>query len=134
MSQNGNLAVTLKLPFPPTSNLYYRSIRMDQGVRTLISKKGREYRNAVIGECCVAHLTNTFLGGRLAVTVTLCPPDRRKRDLDNYNKALLDALTHAGLWGDDSQIDDLRVVRGAVVKGGYALVEVRELEALRTAG
>jgi crossover junction endodeoxyribonuclease RusA len=134
MSQNGNLAVTIKLPFPPSTNQYYRSIRMGKGVRTLISERGRAYRDQVVGECCVVHLTNTLLGGRLAVKVTLCPPDRRKRDLDNFNKGLLDALTHAGIWGDDSQIDDLRVVRGAVTKGGYALVEVRELEVLRMAG
>jgi len=126
--------VTIKLPFPPSTNQYYRSIRMGQGVRTLISAKGRDYRDAVVGECCVVHLTNIHLGGRLAVKVTLYPPDRRKRDLDNFNKGLLDALTHAGIWGDDSQIDDLRVVRGAVVKGGYVLVEVRELDVLRMAG
>jgi crossover junction endodeoxyribonuclease RusA len=134
MSQNGNLAIVIKLPFPPSTNQYYRSIRMGRGVRTLVSKRGREYRDAVVGECCVSHLTNTLLGGRLSVTVTLYPPDRRKRDLDNFNKGLLDALTHAGIWGDDSQIDDLRIVRGPVVKGGHVLVEVRELEVLRMAG
>jgi crossover junction endodeoxyribonuclease RusA len=126
--------ITIKLPFPPSVNTYYRHITMGKGARTLISAKDREYRDTVVGECCVAHLTNIHLGGRLAVKVTLYPPDRRKRDLDNFNKGLLDALTHAGIWGDDSQIDDLRVVRGAVAKGGYVLVEVRELEVLRMAG
>lgn len=134
MSQNGNSDIAIKLPFPPSTNQYYRSIRMGKGVRTLISEKGRQYRDAVVGECCIAHLTNTLLGGRLAVKITLCPPDRRKRDLDNFNKGLLDALTHAGLWGDDSQIDDLHNLRGPVVKGGHVLVEVREAEALRVAG
>lgn len=92
----------------------------------MISEKGRQYRDQVVGECCVAHLTNTLIGGRLAVKVTLCPPDRRKRDLDNYVKALLDALTHANVWADDEQIDRLVIERGEVVKGGKAVVTIRE--------
>lgn len=54
-------------------------------------------------------------------------PDRRIRDLDNIKKALLDSLTHAGVYKDDFQIDDLRVVRREVVKGGYVIVHVAEL-------
>jgi crossover junction endodeoxyribonuclease RusA len=33
------------------------------------------------------------------------PPDRRRRDLDNLLKALLDSIEHAGVYEDDSQID-----------------------------
>ncbi|SFY16614.1 RusA family crossover junction endodeoxyribonuclease, partial [Azotobacter vinelandii] len=44
-------------------------------------------------------------------------------------KCLCDSLTHAGLWGDDSQIDDLRIVRGPVVKGGKITVKVGEIAA-----
>ncbi|MCV5079210.1 RusA family crossover junction endodeoxyribonuclease, partial [Escherichia coli] len=39
-----------------------------------------------------------------SVEIVLFPPDNRIRDLDNYNKALFDALTHAGVWEDDSQV------------------------------
>lgn len=49
------------------------------------------------------------LEGELSVSLQLVPPDRRKRDIDNYNKALLDALTHSGLWSDDSQIKSLAI-------------------------
>jgi Holliday junction resolvase RusA-like endonuclease len=45
------------------------------------------------------------------VVVEVYVPDRRKRDLDNLHKGILDSLTHAGVWGDDSQIDDLRIYR-----------------------
>lgn len=39
----------------------------------------------------------------MELSVTLCPPDKRKRDMDNFaGKALLDALTLAGVWADDS--------------------------------
>jgi Holliday junction resolvase RusA-like endonuclease len=30
-------------------------------------------------------------------------------DIDNYNKALFDALTHAGIWEDDSQVKRMLV-------------------------
>lgn len=64
---------------------------------------------------------------RLCVSILLYPPDRRVRDLDNYFKALLDALTHTNLWLDDSQIDELRIVRGEVKKGGECLVRISEI-------
>jgi len=65
--------------------------------------------------------------------VELFPPDRRKRDVDNILKALLDALTHAGVYEDDSFIDDLRVVRGAVIKGGYCRVVLSQIEVKQNA-
>ena len=52
------------------------------------------------------------------------PPDRRKRDIDGYLKALLDSLTHAGVWLDDEQVDSIYITRGEVVKGGKAVVEI----------
>jgi crossover junction endodeoxyribonuclease RusA len=67
------------------------------------------------------------LTGRLAVEVTLFPPDRRRRDVDNALKAMLDSVGNGGAYLDDSQIDDLRVVRGEVVEGGSALIEIREI-------
>ena len=67
------------------------------------------------------------LKDRLSVEITLYPPDRRKRDLDNYLKGTLDALTHAGLWEDDSQIDTLSIQRGLVVKNGYVDVSITVL-------
>lgn len=42
------------------------------------------------------------LGGPLAVSWLLSPPDRRARDLDNLRKVVADALTRAGFWSDDS--------------------------------
>lgn len=130
MSQNEKSVIRIELPFPPSTNAYWRHVAMGRGVRVLISERGRKYRDQVVASCCSVHVTGLNLGGRLRVTVTLHAPDRRRRDLDNYNKGLLDALTEAGVWGDDSQIDDLRNVRGQVVKGGKVVVEIEELAAL----
>jgi crossover junction endodeoxyribonuclease RusA len=55
-------------------------------------------------------------------------PDRRRRDLDNLQKAAFDALTKAGFWLDDSQVIDYRVVKMPVVKGGKLELTITELE------
>ena len=108
------------LPWPPSVNRYYRNL----AGKTLISAEGRAFRKVVEG--LLAGRVSRF-DGRLAVVITCCAPDRRRRDLDNLGKGLLDALTHAGVWEDDSQIDDLRLVRGAVVVGGSVQVEIRRI-------
>jgi Holliday junction resolvase RusA-like endonuclease len=50
------------------------------------------------------------LEGPLALTVTLYFGTRRKADIDNFNKLWADALTGI-VWGDDSQIEDLRLLK-----------------------
>ena len=57
----------------------------------------------------------------------LLNPNIIARDLGNVEKALCDALTHAGLWHDDSQIDDLRIIRAPVVAGGRVTVRVEQI-------
>ena len=71
-----------------------------------------------------ARLANLFRGEPLIAHIVACPPDRRRRDMDNYNKGLLDALTHAGIYPDDSDIDDLRVQRGPICKGGAIVMRL----------
>ena len=55
------------------------------------------------------------------------PPDLRRRDLDNLLKPTLDALQHAGVYEDDSQVDLLMTRRGGVVPGGRLAVRMTEL-------
>lgn len=88
----------MTLPFPPSINGYWRTFRG----RQIISKRGREYRRLVLSQ--IAHNPNKRLKNNLEVTMVLFPPDRRKRDIDNYTKAVFDAITHAGVWEDDSQV------------------------------
>ncbi|MBK9187353.1 MAG: RusA family crossover junction endodeoxyribonuclease [Phycisphaerales bacterium] len=110
--------ITLTLPWPPSVNHYYRRV----GNVTLISKEGRRFRKRVAGEVLLAG--SPRVEGRLAVWIVASPPDLRRRDLDNVQKALLDALQHAGVYGDDSQIDRITVERGLQTSGGMVLVQV----------
>lgn len=113
--------ITLALPYPPSVNRYWRHV----DGRTLISKAGRQYREAVSINARSAHVET--LSGRLAVSVLLTMPDRRRRDIDNTLKALLDALEHARVYEDDSQIDRLLVERGDVEAPGMARVTIAEV-------
>lgn len=115
------LAITL--PWAPSVNHYWRHV----GSKVLISRDGRIYRNTVAHACMLQRVANG-LTGRLSVRITACPPDRRRRDLDNMLKSCLDAVTHAGVWLDDSQIDSLTIVRGEVVTLGVLMLEVSETE------
>ena len=68
---------------------------------------------------------------RLKAHLDIYPPDRRKRDIDNAQKCLLDAMEKAQLYLDDNQIKDLHSVMREPVKGGKVIVT---LEAIEEAG
>jgi crossover junction endodeoxyribonuclease RusA len=110
----------LDLPYPPSVNHYWRRV----GARTLISRGGRRYRKG--GAPARPPDRVAPMEGRLAVRVVVRPPDRRRRDLDNVGKALLDALEHAGAYRDDAQIDRLVLERGEVAPPGGVTVEITE--------
>lgn len=116
-------AVVIELPYPPSANHYWRRV----GDRTLISREGRKFRKRVIAR--LARRTAKPMSGRVAVHVTAHPPDRRRRDLDNAMKALLDALGHGGVYEDDGQIDRLEIERGSVVPGGKVVVRITPIYA-----
>lgn len=121
---------TLKfiLSYPPSTNTYWRHVEN----KVLISKAGREYRANVAIDVFLGRAKECSVGkplqGRLRFEMKLMPPDNRRRDLDNTLKALLDALQHANVYEDDSQIDELHVVRGTIIEGGSVEVIISVLE------
>ena len=113
------------LPWPPSVNTYYRMYMS----RLLISRKGREYRRTVIGEICRQKVTQGLSDARISLTIAVYPPDKRKRDLDNLLKPLIDAMGGAGLFTNDEQIDEIMITREAVdIDGpGYVRIHLTEL-------
>ncbi len=55
-------------------------------------------------------------------------PTRRKCDIDNYTKALFDALESAGVIENDNQFDQMAISRGEIIKGGRAVVNIYEIK------
>jgi Holliday junction resolvase RusA-like endonuclease len=111
--QNLQLVLTLVLPYPPSLNSLYPTGR--DGRRHL-SAAGRAYKHAVAEAVRVQTQGMALpLTGRLVVSVRFCPPDHRVRDImDNPQKCLWDALQAAGVYVNDSQIDEGHVLRGPV--------------------
>ena len=116
----------LTLPYPPSVNHYWRRV----GLHTLISREGRTFRRNV---CSLlgGGMRKPPSSGRIALAMDAFPPDRRRRDLDNIQKPVLDALEHAGVYADDSQIDLLVTRRREAVPDGRLLVTVDEFPLCR---
>jgi crossover junction endodeoxyribonuclease RusA len=100
---------SLVLPWPPNVNHSWRPNGRGGKVLTAEHKAFRDY---VAVRVVAAGLHKQPMVGRLKMTIHASEPElKRKRDLDGILKSLLDALQHAGLYADDSAIDDLRILR-----------------------
>lgn len=107
--------IRLVLPMPPTVN---QALKIDRR-----KSKHRKAFEARVLEVVAAN-GNPHIDGRLSVQVEFTPPDNRRRDLDNLLGELLDGLTKAGVWSDDSTIDELRIIRMPVILPGESSVVV----------
>jgi len=115
------VSVEFQLPYPPSINHYWRRV----GLRTLISSEGRAFRKTVCSILAAAGAKP--IDGPLEIAIQVCPPDRRRRDIDNVQKALLDALEQGGAYHDDCQIVKLSIEKCGPVAGGRTLVRIGEL-------
>lgn len=114
--------VILDLPISPTINHAYGVARNG---RKFIRPAGVAFRLAVCE--IVAGRQIATLTGRVSVFMRVHMPTKRRADIDNRIKICLDALTHAGVWIDDDQVDSLHIVRGEIIRGGKLSVVISEI-------
>jgi len=118
----------ITLPFPPSVNHYWSHRVIGNRVCTYLTNAGRAFKDTVARAVLLCH-GQLKLSKPLAVRVILHAPDGRRRDLDNYGgKALLDALTGAGVWEDDSLVKDLHLTWGENVHNGSCEVTINEFQ------
>lgn len=116
-------SLTYTLPWPPSVNHYWRRVLIGGKLRTLLSKEGREFKQTAVRAVLQQRRgPSAPLSGRLAIAVTLFPPDRRRYDLDNRLKAVLDSLTEARVWEDDRHVKIIHLEEGGIVRGGACRV------------
>lgn len=116
--------ISIELPWPPSVNRVWRNVKG----KTLLSAEGRNYRELVGQYCLIKRIAGKRLNGRLSVKILVNPPNKIRRDIDNLAKVPLDALTHAAVWLDDSQIDELYIRRDEIKKGGFITIQITELQ------
>jgi crossover junction endodeoxyribonuclease RusA len=130
-------AIRFALPWPPSVNHYWlKSVRpikraspwakllppsvaagaSGSCVHVRLSAQGKAYRAVAVllTRRLMARQRIDQLCGPLQLELHCFPRDEHVRDVDNYQKGLLDALSHAGLWADDSQVKHLRVTHWPV--------------------
>ena len=111
MKRQSQKPKTYLLPWPPSLNHYWGNRVAEKDGKTYVhtyrTKRANEYREAV----AVAVFTQgpVIFDGQLVVTLEIARPDNLRRDLDNLPKGILDSLTAAQVWGDDSQIYGLLI-------------------------
>lgn len=69
------------------------------------------------------------LSGAVSLSLDCYPPDRRRRDIDNILKCLLDSLVNAGVLEDDSLIRRLLMEMREPIPEGLVHVHVAPIPA-----
>ena len=101
-------AITIDLPYPPSVNHVWRF------------GKGRAYRSAKyiawIEEASLLWITQKSkqpkkIAGPFSLELQVNPPDKRRRDLDNVLKPVLDLVQNLTIVSDDSLCGRLLVER-----------------------
>ena len=115
--------MTIELPWPPSVNDYYR--RDPKTGARYLKNRGRQFRETVMmlvraQSCGPAPM----LMGPLDFAMAVYPPDHRRHDSDNLLKAVQDALEHAMVYDDDSQLARKFIESCAPVEGGKVIVTV----------
>ncbi|RIY34490.1 hypothetical protein CKF54_00400 [Psittacicella hinzii] len=113
--------LSLTLDYPVSANVMYQYF-VSKGTgrkgykagmsQRYLSPKYKEFKNKnifVIKQTINEQEWQTSEDDEFALHIELVQKDKRKRDIDNYSKTLLDLLTNAGAYPDDSQIQELYV-------------------------
>lgn len=93
--------VGFEIPFPPSVNHMY----VQAGAKKVRTKEYNAFIQGVGLMWRVAKPRDWSPDGRFGIVLELTYENKRRNDTDNRMKPTKDALTAAGVWKDDSQVD-----------------------------
>ena len=105
-------------PLPPSANAMWRNVVIGGRPRTLLSKPARDYHRRVaeitqdVSQNSQNRQGEDFIfkkGVCLGVTIQIQPRGKRRCDLDNYCKGILDTLQRVHVMEDDKDVHALRL-------------------------
>jgi crossover junction endodeoxyribonuclease RusA len=126
--------IEIKLPYPPSVNHYKRAGRITTTANGKIYQKrvNSDATNRFFYEVWVEisrmrsqEGLKSFGDATISVEIDAYPPDKRKRDLDNILKVLLDSLQKTSVYKDDNQIARLLVTRCPTIAQGQIIVRIK---------
>lgn len=117
------------IPYPPSVNKYWVRRR---GGGLMLSPVARAYKKNVAA-LLHRHKSKKPSESKLKIEIYAVMPDRRKRDLDNICKGVLDAMEGI-IYVDDCQFDSILIERIGYVKGGRLDIEITEIEGIEIVG
>ncbi len=104
-------SIIVELPIPPSANTSKRP--GGKGRAFVSTDKLKDYK----AECAIILRGVPSLDfGRYGCKIVFYFNNKCHRDIANFEKHPVDACVKAGIIPDDSYIDDMRLVRGAVAK------------------
>lgn len=116
--------------WPPSTNKHWRPVIVPlrgggQRAAQVPTKEVVAYREAAAYDLNKQHVPRREIADRLKVVWVLHEPiDVRVRDVLNFVKVPEDVLTLHAIIRDDSQFDDLRVLRGETAAAAYLEVAI----------
>lgn len=114
----------ISLPYPPTLNNLFKNVRKGRVKTDAYNSWLQEALLLLRAQRHVKHL------GSFRATIVLTRPDRRRRDIDNTTKAILDALKKGDVIEDDSLAQSVTVAWawGEVTPGGAVSISIEPAE------
>lgn len=114
-------SATFIFPLSPSVNHYWGQ----RGKIRFLTAKAKDFKREV--SIIVGNQNVHFGDAKLSIQIIVNFPDKRRRDIDNILKGTFDAMCSSGLFDDDSQIDELTIQRGEIIKGGLMKVTIKKI-------
>ena len=119
MECNPDMMQIYLLPFPPSVNRLWRF----NGPRMYRTKVYTDWAEDSVRHLQQQQMPPAPIDYPIAIELAVGQPDKRKRDIDNVNKAVLDLLEHVDILENDHYVHDLRSYWSDKVVGVQVIIK-----------